>query len=296
MSFDYKEIERNLQENGYSVVENVLSQQDIDEYKMEFFKWFNSIDNMEEIHSFFHGNGILKFFEIGHQRFSWLARINKNIISIFQYLWKTDQLVVSFDGCCYYPSNYEGKEKYWTHTDQSPLKKGLHCIQSFVSLTDNKERSLVVYEKSHLLHEKYCEEYKLDSSNDWLILNKEYVKKLINQKKILNIKKGSLVLWDSRTFHQNTCGPELCDEERLVQYLCYLPKNNDLNDDLMKEQRLACFNQKLTTSHWPYPIRPVPKQPYWLESYFNTSEIINYDLLITPYLDDLMDEILKLIK
>ena len=292
---DYEKIKIDILENGYVIVEDVLTLSEINEYKSEFFNWFNSIPNMSEFHNFFHGNGIFKFFEIGHQRFSWLARINKNITSIFKYLWNTHELVVSFDGCCYYPTEYSDKPKYWTHSDQSSEKKGLHCLQSFISFTENKERTLVIYEKSHLLHESYHEEYNITTSNDWSIIKKEYIDKLQDSKKILHIKPGSLVIWDSRTFHQNTCGESDCVEERLVQYLCYLPKNNDINDDLMKEKRRACFNEKLTTTHWPYPVVPIPKQPYWLRDYFNTDQIINYNDLPKPELNDLMVEIEKLI-
>lgn len=146
-------IKRELEENGYCVVPNVYNSEEIEEYKNEFFKWYKTTENVEMLHTIIHGNGIFKYFEIGHQRFAWLARTNSKIVNIFKGLWNTDELVTAFDGCCYYASEFEGKPNYWTHTDQSSRKKGLHCYQSFLSLTNNSERTLIVYKGSHLLHE-----------------------------------------------------------------------------------------------------------------------------------------------
>ena len=97
--------------------------------------------------------------------------------------------------------------------------------------------------------------------------------KLEHLKKKLIVPKGSIVLWDSRTFHQNTCSTPDCKEERLVQYLCYLPKNHEKNDINQQKQRQKFFEKKRTTSHWPYPMNAVPEQPnmynyYNLLSYF----------------------------
>jgi hypothetical protein len=132
---------KELEENGYTIIHNVYNNEEIAEYKKEFFNWYKNTSNVEVLHPIIHGNGIFKYFEIGHQRFNWLARTNPKVINIFKQLWNSDELVTSFDGCCYYPSDYKGEEKYWTHTDQSSHKKGRHCLQSFLSLTNNSERT-----------------------------------------------------------------------------------------------------------------------------------------------------------
>ena len=155
---DYKSIETiksELEENGYCVVPNVYNSEEIEEYRNEFFKWYKNTENVEELHTIIHGNGIFKYFEIGHQRFAWIARTNSKVLNVFKELWNTDELVTAFDGCCYFARDYEGKHTYWTHTDQSSRKKGVHCYQSFLSLTNNSQRTLIVYKGSHLLHEHY---------------------------------------------------------------------------------------------------------------------------------------------
>ena len=113
-------------------------------------------------------------------------------------------------------------------------------------------------------------------------------------KKVLDVKAGSLVLWDSRTFHQNQYGPidSSRKEERIVQYVCFLPDNHIKNTTSMKTKRLKYFNERRTTSHWPAPISVNGLQP---QVYGDNSKLINYNDLVPPNLDDLTDEIMKLL-
>ena len=282
--------------NGYTVIPNVFDENEINEYWTEFNKWRENVPQLDELHYIIESNGIYKYHQVGHQRFAWVARTNPKIINIFKQLWNTDELVTSFDGCCYYPSDYENYPTYWTHTDQSSRKKGVHCYQSFLSLTNNSERTFVVYKGSHLLHEKYFEEMNIDEPSDWNILDKDYVDILIDKQEILEVKKGDLVVWDSRTFHQNTGGTPTCKEERLIQYLCYLPKNNNKNNEKEKQQRKKYFENLRTTSHWPYPMNVVPKQPNGYNYHNQDNQIyIDYDSLPNPDIDDLKEEIEKLL-
>jgi ectoine hydroxylase-related dioxygenase (phytanoyl-CoA dioxygenase family) len=283
---------KELEENGYTIIHNVYTNEEIEEYKREFFDWYKNTKDVEKLHQVIHGNGIFKYFEIGHQRFTWLARTNPIIISIFKKLWNCDELVTGFDGCCYYPSDYKKEDVYWTHTDQSSYKKGRHCYQSFLSLTNNNERTLLIYKESHLLHEHYFKTLNIDAPRDWCVLDKNYVSNLEDKKVYVKVNAGDLVVWDSRTFHQNTCGDLNCNEERLVQYLCYLPKNNIKNDKIQTALRREYFEQRYTTSHWPYPLTCVPLQPY----YNQTNKItIDYSSLNKPKLDDLKELIEKLL-
>lgn len=287
---------KDLAEKGYTIFRNLLSVEEVDEYKKEFYKWLDEVPDLRKMHSMIDFNGIFKHHQVGNQRFAWLLRSNPKIVNIFKELWETDELVTSFDGCCYYPKEYKGEERYWTHTDQSSRKKGVHCYQSFVSLTNNVERTLQVYEGSNLLHENYFETMNIDDPKDWNIIDIEYIKKISDSKRVLNVNEGDLVVWDSRTFHQNLCGNEECEEERLVQYLCYLPKNNDGNTERERRYRKRYFETRRTTSHWPYPMNVIPIQPN-AYNYYNPEEeiIIDYDLLPVPYLNDLIVKINELL-
>lgn len=287
LKFTKKDIERQIKENGYAICPNVLTQEEIKERVEEMKEWqnINQIDNTIIPH------GIYKHHEVGHQRFAWKIRINKSVKSYFEYLWKSKDLVVSFDGSCFIPKSLKKKDTIWTHTDQAPNKKGLHCIQGFVSLTSNKERTLVVYDKSHELHAKYFEDRGIKSSTDWFKIDPEFLKQIQDKKRILTVPAGSLVLWDSRTFHQNQYG-EPQSEDRMVQYVCYLPRNNPKYTQKIKEKREKYFIERRTTSHWPYPVKVNGLQP---STYGDDSKKIDYSILTPPNLKDMESEIKKLL-
>jgi len=285
-----------LSQNGYTIIPNVYNQQEIIQYWDEFNKWHELVPELTRHHELIDFNGIYKHHEVGHQRFAWLARTNPKILNIFKQLWNTDELVTGFDGCCYYPPDCKDEPSFWIHTDQSSRKKGVHCYQSILSMTNNKERTFIVYKGSHLLHEQYFKQNNIDEPRNWHIFDEQYIHSLKHLKQVLTVNEGDLVIWDSRTYHQNTCGNPDCMEERLVQYLCFLPKNSPDNDDHQKKKRLNSYKRFRTTSHWPYPITPVPQQPN-MYNYRNPKNLlfIDYESLPVPELDDLHDEIYKLL-
>ena len=277
-----------LSEKGYCVIENILTAEEVATAIGYFREWFSSHPQIEAVHSKISPHGIIKFHEVGQQRHAWYIRTRENVQNVFKEIWKTDEIVVSFDGCCYIPADCKKKDNIWTHTDQAPIKKGLKCIQGLVALTDNTERTLVVYEGSHKLHEEYAKEYNLTSTKDWLLIEHNYLDKISDKKRVLNVKAGSLVLWDSRTFHQNQYGNN--NEERIVQYVSYLPRCNLTKK--MFEKRQKYFTDKRTTSHWAYPVKVNGKQP---QNYGDAKLKINYSELVEPKLEDLIEEITKII-
>lgn len=293
------DIDKNIKElenKGYTIIKNVLDDREILEYIIEFNNWMDSIPNLDELHKTIHYSGIFKYFQVGHQRFAWLLRTNPKIQNIFKKIWNTNELVVSFDGCCYYPKNNYNEDRYWIHSDQSGIKKGFQCVQSFLSLTSNKEKTFVVYEGSHKLHEHYSNLYNVTNPSDWNPISKNYVEQLEEYKKVLHVEAGSLVLWDSRTFHQNSCGPINSIEDRLVQYLCFLPKNHINNTYEQEELRKYYFDSLTTTNHFPYPMSGIPLQPNYYNSLHKDNPIyIDYKNLPLPDLDDMYDKILELL-
>ena len=153
-----------------------------------------------------------------------------------------------------------------------------------------------MYKGSHLLHEDYFTTMEIDEPSNWHVIKQDYLQQICEDKLELNVKAGDLVIWDSRTFHQNTCGDSDCNEERLVQYLCYLPKYNKENTIKEQNQRKKYFEKLRTTSHWPYPMNAIPEQPN-IYNYYNSNFpiTIDYDSLVKPNLDDLNEEIKKLL-
>ena len=289
---DFKKINYNLEEKGYCIITNVLNKEEIEFSREKFFEWYNSTPNLPEQHLKLNPHNIMKYHEAAHQEFAWYIKTNPKVIDIFKKIYNTEDLVVSFDGCCYYPKNTKLSTNCWTHTDISPkLSKDMNCIQGFISLTDNKENSLLVYEGSNKLHTQYFKDRNMEKeSNNWQIIDKDYLRTIENNRIVLNIPAGSLVLWDSKTFHQNIMQNK--NEERLVQYICYLPKNHKKNTKSMKEKRLKYFNERRLTSHWPYPIKVVSKQAH---TWGNKNLEIDYSLLKKPNLKNYEKKIIELL-
>ena len=129
-----------------------------------------------------------------------------------------------------------------------------------------------------------------NDSKNWQLIDPEYLDTIKDKKKILEIPSGSLVLWDSRTFHQNIVSDP--NEERLVQYICMKPKNSRDNSSSQTKKRLKYFEELRTTSHWPYPIKVNSLQP---RTYGNDQYLIDYSSLKKPNLDKYLNNIRKLI-
>ena len=231
---------KELEEKGYTVVKGVLTEEKVQTASKLFYDWANAVPQPDT----FYGMN-----KEGNQKHSWFIKTDPDVQAVFKKIWNTDDLVTGFDGTCWIPKDYNAIDTCWTHTDQAASKKGLHCFQGFVSLTANVDRSLVVYEGSHLLHETYMKERGLTGSKNWRLIDPEYLKEL--KRRVVKVDAGDMVLWDSRTFHQSQYGK---NEERLVQYVCFLPRNHEGNTPGQQRQRLKYFKNRRTTTHWPYPL------------------------------------------
>ena len=136
-----------------------------------FREWQTTIPDHDYLHNTIDPHGIYKYHEVGHQEHAWYIRTRPGVQDVFKKLWKTDELISSFDGSCYISKDCKKKDKCWTHTDQAANNPNLDCYQAFVALTHNKERTLIVYEGSHILHESYFKERGDNSSKNWILID-----------------------------------------------------------------------------------------------------------------------------
>lgn len=239
---------KELEEKGYTVVKGVLTEEKVQTASKLFYDWANAVPKQDTFY------GMIKE---GHQKHNWFIKTDPDVQAVFKKLWNTDDLVTGFDGTCWIPRSYNAIDTCWTHTDQAAAKKGLHCFQGFVSLTANTERTFVAYEGSHLLHETYMKDRGLTGARNWRLIDPEYLKDL--KRIVVKVDAGDMVLWDSRTFHQSQYGT---NEERLVQYVCFLPRFHEGNTPGQQRQRLKYFKNRRTTTHWPYPLCVNKKEPF----------------------------------
>ena len=138
-----------LNNQGYTVVPNVLSPSESDHIIDKAWEWLAAFgtgiqrndpstwtnDRWPE-----NFNGIIQRYRIGHAPFIWQARTNPNVIGVFAEIWGTNELLTSFDAMCILrPAEMVNGLEYspsWFHTDQSPKKHGLHCMQGVLNLEE----------------------------------------------------------------------------------------------------------------------------------------------------------------
>lgn len=276
-----------LKDKGYTIIPNVLTTDEITHSKKLFYQWIDKIPGIKEFHLTENPYGILRYHQSGHQEHAWYIRTRPSVQKPFRDFYNCNDLIVSYDACSWFNECFkDNKDSCWTHSDQAPKSSGFQCLQGYVSLTDNINSSLVVYEGSHKVYSEYFKGN--NSGNNWQMIEPDFLESIKETKKVLKVSAGDLVLWDSRTFHQNQYGYPNC-EERLVQYVCYFPRNHIKNTSEVQQQRLQYFQEYRTTSHWPCPIRPNSLQPC------KSKISIDYNILPKPKLDYLMNDIIKLI-
>jgi len=254
-----------MNEEGYMVIHNILTKEEVTKAKSMFMKWIHK-NNLK--------NGILKDHS-GHQQHAWYIRTNEKVQSVFKKLLNTEDIITSFDGSCYMEEDYENTS-YWTHVDQNSYNTDFMCYQSFVSLTENKEKTFILVPKSHLLYEEYVKMYNIKTNKNFHIIEPDYMKDKSYVK--IHVYPGTMVIWDSRIFHQNTTGNKN-NEVRIVQYISFMPKYHPNNTEENKKKRKYAFENKITTTHWAYPVRFVS----------NPSLNTDFDVSLNEYYPKLLE-------
>ena len=271
---------KELEKKGYTVIENVLSNNKCDTYINKFWDWLEGLEtgidrNKPETWKTLpkggwpmNVRGIIKHYKVGHSQFVWDIRCEPNVIKVFQKLWNEDELLVSFDAVNIMKSPALGgptkKQRHWYHTDQGSHKKDRCSIQGFVTLEDvgEEEGSLMVLPKSHKYHQKFFKKHNLTINTDWYKLkDKElewFLNKKLKPKKVL-APKGSMILWDSRVIHCNCKPTKKSDKFRYVIYVCMTPKK--WCDEKNIKKRIKAFEELRMTSHWPHDVKLVGKNP-----------------------------------
>lgn len=231
-------------EKGYQVIRGVLSEEEVELAYTLWTLWYtaNSIADYP-----IPPHGVLSTWGVGHTSAAWYIRTRPGVLKAFQSIWGVQDLVVSFDGAGYLPLGFKRKECSWVHVDQGGADV-FKCVQGFVALTDNDLATLGVVPYSHLDFGKHV----LGKKGNYIPLKHIGIDQVIR----VPCKKGDLVLWDSRLAHMNFYGE---GEERLVQYVSYLPRSKATEKDLLKRRLNWC--NKRTTSHWAYPQRVAGLQP-----------------------------------
>lgn len=264
--FDYSDISSwssYLQENGYVVIGNVISQEDCNSTLKNMRETISSMPNSKlslddeaswADSSNYPFKGINMIQWIGHSKFQWEMR--ERLAKLFATVWecKETDLATSFDGFCY----MDGRRKYNlkpllnnTHTDQSPMTKGLWSYQGLVNLLDNGEDDggFVVVPGTHKIHEEFCKKLGWDEIPvNYLEFGEEQKEDPIFKTGFkVCAKAGDVILWDSRTFHGNTLPKS--ENVRAAVYVCEIPKDKVSKET--RELRKKAFDNSKCSTHYP---------------------------------------------
>jgi len=275
-----------LQDKGYAVIPEVLDANECLSLENGYWNFWRRLtggrlvkENPETwkiMFEFFPNHGMLhQHFSIGHMQEIWNVRSHERVKSVFETIWGTDDLVVSFDGAStgFAPevTNRGWHRKDWLHLDQSPQRNDFECVQAWVTAEDvgPGDGTLTLLEGSHKHHAEFAKQFGLKNDKkykpDWLKLTPEqdrwYRDRGCTQ---INVEclKGSMVVWDSRTVHagRSPVKGRSTPRNRFVAYICMLPTSHLKKFERQKKQR-ACLEGRLT-SHWAAGrVKLFPKNP-----------------------------------
>jgi hypothetical protein len=232
-----------LDQEGYAVIANAVpTHEEIEQLKDLFWNCIETTSNQtitrDDPISWSDANGwpgnkstgIISSPSFNHSSFMWNLRLLPRVKEAFSHIWKTNDLLVSFDaGNAFRPWKHNSQwvtEGSWWHIDQNALKgpsrQGRVCVQGLVSLFDatSETGGLCVIPRSHLLHQEICErspsaklmtDYVHIPVNDPLFASASSAdsstvsasaKDLVPV--VVGCKAGDLILWDSRLIHCNS--------------------------------------------------------------------------------------------
>lgn len=205
--------------------------------------------------------GLVNGAGMGQSDFLWFLRTLPRVRQVFEKIWGTQELLVSFDCAGIFRPWHHGFKKTvsgWWHVDQGAAKQGRHAVQGFVSLypADGSTGGLTVVPKSHL---RFAEVVK-DQQNpreDYFTVQPYCPVLQSLPRRLVCCQAGDLVLWDSRTIHANSPAKEqpTAPADRLlraVAYICMTPKRFAPKDVLLA--RKTAYEHRFSTSHWPHQL------------------------------------------
>jgi len=217
-----------------------------------------------------HG-GLLQYFGCGQSKFAWYAREAPPVRAIFEKLWNTKDLVVSFDGINVTPPpevtgiGWQAAGKMWLHTDQSDKKTGLHSIQGLANFATVAEgdATLCVIKGSNQLHAAFFAKFGMKAKGDWQLITDDQLCWFLDQQydtpegkkhcEVVAVKAnaGDMIFWDSRTIHMGlgpSSGRVNKQTWRYVAYVAMFPRSKLKPHQL--EKRKKYVETCRTTNHW----------------------------------------------
>jgi ectoine hydroxylase-related dioxygenase (phytanoyl-CoA dioxygenase family) len=250
---NFSKWKKHLDEEGYVVLEKVLP----DDHKVRAFSYFvedwQTVSPKFDFHDkttwsarnspMMWNKGMVYWNGLGQSNFQWYLRTHPFIRDIYEKLYETHELVVSFDGLSVFLSSTQ-KPGLWLHTDKNP-KKTEYSIQGAYNVLPVQEddAGFVVVPKSHKTYVPDVEEWKQFIQLDDDDKHYERAVKLL-------IPANCFIVWNSLTIHANIGMNKKATTElnRLTAYITYFPKEMRSQDVYGK--RLLGYKEAENCGHW----------------------------------------------
>ncbi|CAC5393615.1 unnamed protein product [Mytilus coruscus] len=256
------EILENLKTNGYVVIPNVLSEEECDEHAGSYKRWYSILkDNTAKMKQ---RRSVIQSYRVGHFNTTWKIRLQ--VKPVFEMIWGTKKLLTSVDGIAISMPSETGEADFrsngdcWMHLDQGAKRRGLHAYQGAVYLEESTDKDYCfrVMDGSHDFHSEFfrafpyacekskrCEFYKFNEEERTWYENNGC------QLMCVPVPKGGIVLWDSRTAHDNIAplsGRPDTDRWRCVCFVSMTPAIWAGKDDI--EFKNKAYADIAMTTHW----------------------------------------------
>ncbi|CAD6569285.1 MAG: hypothetical protein TREMPRED_005173 [Tremellales sp. Tagirdzhanova-0007] len=265
---------KDLQRDGFAVIKGVVDPERAANYAERAEEWLEGFNlgykrddpvSWDVKHLPRHKKGgLYTQYSFAHSQFVWDAKSEPGIVGLYETIWGTDRLTVSFDGgslnvplpC----DQVEDNKAPWPHSDQSAYRPWMHCIQGLLNLLPNgpNDGGLMVMRGSASLFPQYIAEHKhLEPPQGWLKWdNFEWTEENLRwfQAKGCEWVKpemgpGDFVLWDSRTVHYGAAPTEQKKRFAISVDVCYKP--DALLSSEQREVKVEAFKRGYNTTHDP---------------------------------------------
>lgn len=262
--------EVDIRERGWAVIPNIMSPEKVLDHQNQFWDFLESCNDKLSRHNqqtWIKSNlpnesyGVIRHY-FGHTKLQWSLR--ELAYPYFAKLFDNTNMLCSFDGGSFIlPDRKDRKDrkswKEWFHSDQGRFFPDAPVgIQGVITLSnhDSKGGGTVVVDRSNHIWKKYLDTHPLEGYSNCRI-NLDH---LIDAKIIkICAPAGSLILFDSRTFHCNISPQE---GYRMAVYVSMQPRHGIDSKTLSK--RIKAYEDNRMTNHWCYGpwFRVIEKDPH----------------------------------
>lgn len=223
---------KELQTDGYCVVRNVLDEGVLCRLRAMIDRETPALPHM------------------AHSEAMWALRTRPEVRQLFEGLYDTTDLIVSFDGVTRKAPGSSGLV-LGNHVDQT--QDETHCVQCVIALTksDRRTGTLQLMKGSHELFAETLRRWGPAVPSAWQFMEIGADDALAARCELVcpELAPGDAILWDSRMVHSVT---EPLDEQstRLVAYVCMVPRAWASANTL--KRRRAAFLRGASSTHWPH--------------------------------------------